>query len=187
MTRGFRAVGGGVAVDLDSDEAEILRAMAALVLEMVEAPPEKDEFERILGIGESTETPEDPVLARLLPDAYSGDDADLSGEFRRFTEDGLRLHKRENAQSLMDALPASGGGRVELDPAGGHAWLKSLNDVRLTLGTRLGIDEETQDAYMRGEDAVPEADATAMHLYAWLGELQETLVEALFEAGPEGS
>ncbi|MUL40111.1 DUF2017 domain-containing protein [Streptomonospora sp. PA3] len=182
MTRGFQAVGGGVAIDLDPDDAEILRAMAGLVLELVDPPPEKDEFERIVGIGTSTEKPDDPVLARLFPDAYSGDEADSSADFRRYTEDGLRLHKRENARSLMEALPASGGGRVELDLGTAHAWMKSLNDVRLALGTRLGIDEETQEAYQRGEAAVPEADATAMHLYDWLGVLQESLVQALFDA-----
>ncbi|GAB3446160.1 DUF2017 domain-containing protein [Streptomonospora sediminis] len=176
-----------MAIDLSSDDAEILRAMAGLVLELVEPPPEKDEFERILGIGDSTEKPDDPVLARLFPDAYSGDHADASGDFRRFTEDTLREHKRENARSLMDALPASGGGRIELDRAGAHAWLKSLNDVRLALGTRMGIDQEAHDAYLRGEAAVPEADATAMHLYDWLGVLQESLVQALFEGHRPGA
>ncbi|GAA4959090.1 DUF2017 domain-containing protein [Streptomonospora halophila] len=188
MTRGFRAAGGGVAVDLDAEETEILRAMAGLVLELVEEPPEKDEFERIVGIGANTEKPDDPVLARLFPDAYSGDDADpsSSADFRRYTEDGLRLNKRANARSLIEELPAGGGGRVELDSGGAHAWLKSLNDVRLALGTRLGIDEEAHDAYLRGEAVVPESQAAALHLYDWLGMLQESLVEALFDVRREG-
>ncbi len=33
--------------------------------------------------------PEDPVLARLLPDAYR-DDPEAAGEFRRYTEPALR-------------------------------------------------------------------------------------------------
>ncbi|MBB5997504.1 DUF2017 domain-containing protein [Streptomonospora salina] len=186
MAFGFRAAaGGGVVIDLDSDEADILRAMGGLVLDLVEAPPEKDEFERIVGIGANAEKPDDPVLARLFPDAY-GDDAGAAGDFRRYTEDGLRLHKRENARRILDALPADGGGRVDLDAGGAHAWMKSLNDVRLALGTRLGIDEETHDAYLRGEDAVPETDAAAMHLYDWLGMLQESLVEALSDAAEGG-
>ena len=40
--------------------------------------------------------PDDPVLARLFPDAYE-DDGEAAGEFRRYTEMGLRDGKREAA------------------------------------------------------------------------------------------
>ena len=74
-----------------------------------------------------------PVLARLLPDAYR-DDPDAAGEFRRFTESGLRSGKAQCAQTLLDTLPASGG-RVKLTSQEAEAWLRSLNDVRLALGS----------------------------------------------------
>ncbi|MBV2367138.1 DUF2017 domain-containing protein [Streptomonospora nanhaiensis] len=185
MTKGFRPVRGGVTIDLDADEVEVLRSMAALVLDLVEPPPERDEFESIVGIGTSSTRPDDPVLARLFPDAYS-DDAESAGDFRRYTEDGLRRHKRENAQAVAAALPPRGGGRITLDLGDAHAWLKALNDVRLVLGTRLGVEEETFEAYLRGEYTVPESEAVAMHVYDWLGGLQETLVQALFGAGSKG-
>ncbi|WP_067973055.1 DUF2017 domain-containing protein [Nocardiopsis trehalosi] len=182
MTHGFRAVRGGVAADLDADEAAVLRSMAALMLDLVEPPEPQDDLAAMVGIGASSEKPDDPVLARLFPDAYS-DDGEAAGDFRRYTEDDLRRHKRDNAQAVLAALP-KGGGRVTLDLGDAHAWLKTLNDVRLTLGTRLGLDEDTYDAYQRGTLRPEPQDAARLAVYDWLGGLQETLVDALFGAGP---
>ena len=88
MTMGFRPAPGGAAISLDPDEAAVLRSMAAMLLGLIEEPRADDEFARIVGIGSETEPPKDPVLARLLPDAYTGD-AEAAGEFRRYTEDDL--------------------------------------------------------------------------------------------------
>ncbi|GAB3208321.1 DUF2017 domain-containing protein [Marinactinospora thermotolerans] len=188
MTMGFRPAPGGAAISLDPDEAAVLRSMAAMLLGLIEEPRADDEFARIVGIGSETEPPKDPVLARLLPDAYTGD-AEAAGEFRRYTEDDLRRHKRDNAQALVDSLPEAGG-EVVLDLAGGHAWLKALNDVRLALGTRLGVEEETYEAYLRGQaEPADEASAAALHVYEWLGALQDSLVHALSggdDGGPDG-
>ncbi|RCV49947.1 DUF2017 domain-containing protein [Marinitenerispora sediminis] len=181
MTSGFRsAPHGGVSIDLDRDETAVLRSMANLVLELVEPPPPQDEFAEMVGIGSSSEKPTDPVLVRLFPDAYSGD-AESAGDFRRYTEDGLRRHKRENANAMLAALPEAAG-RVVLGPVEAHAWMKSLNDIRLALGTRLGVEEESYQAHLRGErraDGDDAANTAAMHIYDWLGGLQETLVHAL--------
>ncbi len=101
MTIGFRpAHGGGVTIVLDADEVAVLRSMTALVLELVEPPEPKDEFSELVGIGGSSEKSDDPVLARLFPDAYNDDD-EAAGDFRRYTEDGLRRNKRENAETLL--------------------------------------------------------------------------------------
>ncbi|GAA3752612.1 hypothetical protein HDA32_004524 [Spinactinospora alkalitolerans] len=184
MTNGFRpAPRGGVTIDLDLDEAAVLRSMAGLILQLVEPPEPKDGLAELVGIGGSDTKPEDPVLARLFPDAYS-DDTESAGDFRRYTEDELRRHKRDNAQAMLVALPEAGGS-VTLDLADAHAWLKALNDVRLALGTRLEIEEETYDAYLRGEGQVDDADAAALHIYDWLGGLQETLLQALIGGGTD--
>ena len=58
--------------------------------------------------------PEDPVLARLLPDAYR-DDPEAAGEFRRYTEQDLRSGKVAAAQTVLATLPAKGG-QVRLGP-----------------------------------------------------------------------
>ncbi|MDS1270511.1 DUF2017 domain-containing protein [Lipingzhangella sp. LS1_29] len=189
---GFRGLrGGGVRIELDSEEATVLRSMAQLVLELVEAPEEQDELAAMVGIGSNSETPEDPVLARLLPDAYAKDGeegATAAAEFRRYTEDGLRQSKRANAAAMLASIPESGG-QVELDAETAQAWMKSLNDVRLILGTRLNVDEETltqreQDRQSRqgrrgggGEDA--EATEAALNIYDWLSGMQDSLIRAI--------
>jgi hypothetical protein len=120
--------------------------------------------------------PDDPVLARLLPDAYR-DDTEAAGEFRRFTEQELRSGKVAAAQTVLDTLPPDGG-RIELTDEDAQVWLRALNDVRLVLGVRLDISEDTAQ---RSQDLDP-ADPRAAYLwvYDWLTYLQETLVRALW-------
>ena len=91
--------------------------------------------------------PEDPVLARLLPDGYR-DDAEAAGEFRRYTEPALRSAKYQAAQEMLDTLPESGG-RIQLTQDQALSWLKALNDVRLALGVRLGVTEEFEEQWGR--------------------------------------
>jgi len=56
-----------------------------------------------------------------------------------------------------------------------QAWLTALNDLRLVLGTRLGV---TDDSLLEGlTENHPRAAELA--LYAYLSWLQEQLVEAL--------
>jgi hypothetical protein len=119
--------------------------------------------------------PDDPVLARLFPDGY-GDDPEAAGEFRRYTEPGLRSGKVAAARTVLATLPGTGG-RVRLSPGDAEAWLRSLNDVRLALGVLLGITED----YERELGDVDPADPRSAYLqvYDWLTYLQETLVRAL--------
>ncbi len=56
----------------------------------------------------SESPPDDPVLARLLPDGYR-DDPDSAGEFRKYTEPALRSAKYQAAQEMLDTLPDEGG------------------------------------------------------------------------------
>lgn len=171
MSLGFRRMWrGGVAVDLDYDEAAVLRAMARLVLSLVEPPEPKDGLDELVGIGGHSEAPQDPVLARLFPDAYA-EDAEAAGDFRRYTEDSLREGKRAGAEAVLDAVPEAGG-RVELDREQALVWLKSLNDVRLVLGTRLGIEED-------GRVNAATDDGSALHVYDFLTALQDSLVNAM--------
>ena len=59
----------------------------------------------------ATEAPDDPALARLLPDAYA-DDPEASGEFRRYTELGAarRRKRRSAADGARDPRPTAGRG-----------------------------------------------------------------------------
>jgi len=115
------------------------------------------------------------VLARLLPDAY-GDDAEAAGEFRRYTEQGLRSGKVAAARTVLGTLPSSGG-RVRLSAGDAEAWLRSLNDVRLALGVLLGITEDYESELGDVDRADPRS--AYLQVYDWLTYLQETLVRAL--------
>ena len=51
--------------------------------------------------------PEDPVLARLLPDAY-GDDPEAAGEFRRYTERACARARSPRPRTVLATLPGDG-------------------------------------------------------------------------------
>jgi hypothetical protein len=175
---GFRASSGGVTARFARPEAAIIRDLVGQVVELVVADmpaPDTDELAAMVGLSDSAEVPDDPVLARLLPDGYR-DDPEAAQDFRRFTESGLRSAKVESAQTLLQTLPA-GGGRVRLSPEQAEAWLRSLNDVRLALGVRLGV---TDDFDGLSEDVEADDPRFAyVQVYQWLAFLQESLVAAL--------
>ncbi|GGY96856.1 DUF2017 domain-containing protein [Streptomyces nitrosporeus] len=183
--------GGGAAVALDEVEIAILRSLAVQLLELIgpgDEPAEGEDPLAALFAEGPSEPPADPALARLFPDAYSNEDEELreaSSEFRRFTERDLRGRKREDALVVVRTLdtltPAGDGGAVlTLDAGECRHWLGALNDLRLTIGTRLEVDEEDE-----GQDGslyrLPDSDPRKpmVMAYLWLGALQETLIETL--------
>jgi len=174
----FRATSRGITARFARPEAAIIRELVAQVVELVAADMPtvgSDDLAALVGISDSAEEPDDPVLARLLPDGYR-DDPDAAREFRRFTESTLRSAKVETAQMLLETLPA-GGGRVRLSADQAEAWLRSLNDVRLAMGVRLGV---TEDFHEMIQDIGPDdARYGYAHIYDWLSVLQASLVEAL--------
>ena len=174
----FRATSRGITARFARPEAAIIRELVAQVVELVAADMPtagSDDLAALVGISDSAEEPDDPVLARLLPDGYR-DDPDAAREFRRFTESTLRSAKVETAQMLLETLPA-GGGRVRLSADQAEAWLRSLNDVRLAMGVRLGV---TEDFHELIQDIGPDdARYGYAHIYDWLSVLQASLVEAL--------
>ncbi|MCH0540495.1 DUF2017 domain-containing protein [Streptomyces sp. MUM 203J] len=201
MSGNFEALtGGGAAVQLDEVEVSILRSLAVQLLELIgpgdEPAKGEDPLAALFQDGPS-EPPSDPALARLFPDAYGdpgvtgaspGQEAELrarSSEFRRFTENDLRARKRADALAVvhsLDTLARGGGGgaggRLELTTDESRHWLGALNDLRLTIGTRLDVtDEDESGELYRLPDDDPRKPMVMAYL--WLGILQETLVETL--------
>ncbi|MEO3829298.1 DUF2017 domain-containing protein [Actinomadura sp. B10D3] len=165
----------GVRVRLETEETALVRALMEQLLALLGDAPDADGELASIGISENTTAPDDPVLARLFPDAYR-DDGEAAGEFRRYTEMGLRDGKREAAETVLGALRQEGTDAV-LDEKQAQAWLRALNDVRLALGTRLDI---TEDWYEQAESMDPrDSRAPMFAAYDWLTMLQESLVRAL--------
>ncbi|MEU9317557.1 DUF2017 domain-containing protein [Streptomyces sp. NPDC048295] len=184
--------GGGAAVALDEVEIAILRSLAVQLLELIgpgDEPAEgADPLAALFAEGPS-EPPTDPALARLFPEAYGDEDSELraaSAEFRRFTENDLRTRKRDDALAVvrtLDALTVAGDGSAVLELTGDECrnWLGALNDLRLTIGTRLEVSDqdggESDSSLYRLPDTDPRKPMVMAYL--WLGALQETLVETL--------
>jgi hypothetical protein len=114
------------------------------------------------------EAPGDPSLRRLTPPAYD-DEADEKG-YREIMGSEL-LDGRLEALELLAAT--AGNERLSTDEA--EAWLRALNDLRLVLGTRLNVREDSLLARIDSDDP----DAAGLAVYAYLSWLQEQLVEVL--------
>ena len=192
MTEGFQPRRkGGVVATFSGFEADLLRSLASQLIELLRneaAVPhaDADPLEALLDFTGPTTAPDDPVLARLFPTAYTEDD-EAAGEFRRFTETELRGGKADNAAAVIDTLEDAGlptqlEGEamtidVELDHGGAMQWMKSMTDMRLALASRLDITEGDEDYW----DSLPDDDPRVhVHdIYDWLGFLQESLVRAV--------
>ena len=161
-------------------EREVLVNLTEQIIELLAERVDHhndDPLAAMVGITAHDTPPDDEVLLRLLPNAYA-DQVDAS-EFRRYTESTLRQKKQAHAMAMRMHLKAAIDGVVELDHDSANAWLGAMNDVRLALGVRLKVEENTHqelellapDDPMRGVYAV----------YSWLGWLQESLIDALMD------
>ena len=179
----WERVGDTVTTKIDRQESAVLRGMVGQLDEMLrarqsEAP--QDELAELTGIRTGPATaPDDPILSRLLPDFHrleddsSKGDRDSAAALRSLHEPELLDVKTGAAGVVLDTCPP-GGGPVKLSLEHAEAWLSALNDVRLALGTTLGVSEDMPDD-------LPDDDPRAPHLGVshWLTWMQESLVSAL--------
>jgi hypothetical protein len=180
---------GGVRVGLDDPEVVLLAGLvgqvrALLVAELPEGLVDgtADPLQALTALRTTQLTaPDDPVMLRLLPDAYR-DDPDASGEYRRLMDADLRLQKAAALERILDDLSDGGvrkGGelRVQLDDAAAQQWLYGINDVRLALGTTLDVKED-----MEAERAALEPGSQRdlqLGIYDWVTWLQDAIVRAV--------
>ena len=161
MARAFRRTSKGVEARLDDDEADLLRGLVVHVDQLLDQDP---------ACG-------DEVLARLFPDGYR-EDAEAAAELRSLMQDDLVAGKRAALATITATLAERGAkGRLQLDDDQAEQWLTALNDLRLTLGTRLGVTEEMYDDI--GAGTRHDVEEQMLDVYGWLGWLQEHLVESL--------
>ncbi len=166
-----RSASGKVTLTLSNDERVLLvdlyRQMHSL-LETPDVPAEADPLAALVGLDGPTKEPSDPAIARLFPNAYL-DDQNAAQDFRRFTEPDLRNEKRQNLDVVSGSLEHELS-QFELTEQEISAWLKSLNDLRLVLGVRIGITDDYREELV--EDP-------GFHLYDYLTYLQGSLIDAL--------
>ncbi len=120
----------------------------------------------------------DPVHVRLFPSGYA-DDADPvdATDFRALTEAALRAERITRVEQCRAELSAHRspwrGSEVRLDAEAADRWMRVLNDIRLTVGTRLGVSDEEDYHLQRGDPQLRDR----AH-YVWLTALQDLLVQA---------
>jgi len=171
---------------MDAHEAAVLRSLVSSVTGLLEeraSSAPTDELAALTGMRTgNSEPPDDAVLARLLPDFQRADpDAPSDDPERGNVNSGLRsLHEPDIIDEkiaagavILRTVPADGG-KVALTPEQADAWLAGLNDIRLALGTNLGIDADTPDELEEGDPRAPHLD-----VYHWLTWMQDSLVQAL--------
>jgi hypothetical protein len=145
-----------VRVQINQAEREVLVQLLTQLDELLDdgLPEPQDPLALLVGLtgledsGPAPQTPQDPAVARLLPDA-NRDDPELAGEFRRLTEYSLRSRKRTGARTAAAAL--SRPEPVHLDHEEALCLLKAMTDIRLVIGERLELrtDEDAEKLHDR--------------------------------------
>lgn len=123
--------------------------------------------------------PEDAVLARLLPEGST--DAEQAAQFRRLAEGSLRDSKiadLRTARMLLEGTP------LRLTDEQAPIFGRALNDIRLTLSVRLGIEDQDDAARvheMATKSQVKTTETFMAEIYTFVTWLQETLFSAMLD------
>ena len=180
-SEGFKRHGSNSYVaQFAENEREILINLAEQIIELLAERVDhghEDPLAAMVGITSHDAPPEDEVLHRLLPNAYA-DQVDAS-EFRRYTELDLRAKKSAHAMTMRMDLKDSPDGIIEVDHESANAWLGAMNDIRLALGVRLKVQENSHEDL---EILAPDDPMRGVYaVYSWLGWIQESLIQALMD------
>ena len=140
---------GGVHITIDPSLRDLLASLAGQLRELIDDPEAQD----------------GPGLARLFPPASMDDPMEALG-FEQLMGEALRAGKRESASVVQATANAS-----HLDPEQTLAWMRCLNDIRLVVGTRLDVAEDTDFEELFRDPLTEQAAIT----YAALTELVEML------------
>jgi Domain of unknown function (DUF2017) len=149
LPRQIERDGDGVRLNFDARELLLLRELL-------------DELAVLLA------DPDDPALRRLFPPAYS--DRESDEHYRSLVRGQLVAGRQEAMRAMRASL-----GQEQLSAEQADSWLRVLNDLRLMLGTRLDVSEETDFEAVDLNDA----GGRELAVYGYLSWLQEQLVEAL--------
>lgn len=148
----------GYQLRIPSGERDLLRELAGQLRELLsEADPGSE-----------------PAMTRLFPAAFL-DDREAAAEFDAIVHDDLMEQRVRAIDTMERTLEASRLSEDEL-----VAWLATINDLRLVLGVRLGVTEESVPEDFEGD----ETSERAFAVYHYLSFLEEDVVAALSGSGP---
>lgn len=160
---------GTVRVRLDRDEAAVLAQLGQQLRELL------DEAD-----------PADPAVERLFPRAYLDPTEDRAEqEWQAMAGSDLLASRLDALDRLLEDVGVESAGqqggvvRFHLDSEGEALWLGVLNDLRLALGSRLGVTDDGRERSAPDEQA-----ATALAVYDWLTALQARLVDLALDGTP---
>ncbi|MHB1445251.1 MAG: DUF2017 family protein [Acidimicrobiales bacterium] len=142
---------GDYALSLPEQERELLRSLPGQLIDRLEAGPDE------------------PDLVRLFPPAYPRDeDQKAEQEYRGLMGADLLDRHKEALKVMAATMDAE-----RLDEEQMAAWLRSLNELRLVLGTRLDVSED--------QIPPPPGDprASGFALYSYLSWLQGQVIDAM--------
>jgi hypothetical protein len=128
-----------------------------------------EQLRDLLTMGDPTT---DEALRRLFP-APTADDEAMNAEYERLTRGDL-LEERLAALETMERT--LGADRITEDEL--VAWLSAINDLRLVLGVRLDV---TEDTTVEDYASLPDDDPTVQMytVYSYLTFLEDQVVGAL--------
>ncbi|MDP9832744.1 MULTISPECIES: DUF2017 family protein [Trueperella] len=211
MLTAFRIARGGYLAHIDDDERRVLAGLVKDTVWLLGSDVDHEAERRsqtvdpddplaqleadVVDIADAIATegepraraPYDVVVEQLLPDM--SEDPDEAATLRELTETSVASQKIENLVTVYQGLEsARGGGDVLVANEDAPAWMSALNDVRIVLAARLGInDEESSEAvaervrpFQHGESsAEPSTDDVLAIVYSMSTWWQDSLVTAV--------
>lgn len=140
MQQRFRAAQGGIDVDLSADEKSFLTGLLDLLAGLPRAG-------------------DDPASQRLRVPVYL-DDPESNEEWWRLMGEELMAARNTDRRVFQRALSDRGPGHLTDEEA--DAFLRVLNEGRLALGARFGLEVEED------HDRLPEEQRNIMDYLGWL-------------------
>jgi hypothetical protein len=151
-----RTRAGDFIVDLRKADRELLRSLADQLRETLTGTPPSD----------------DPAVARLFPPAYP-DDPLRNLDYEHLAADDLMRGRLEGLAVLQRTADAKRISEADL-----LMWMRTVNDARLVLGTRLDVTEESEFDDFAGDTKASFA------VYTYLGAVVASIVDALGDPSP---
>ncbi|MFT5124242.1 MAG: hypothetical protein ACI9TH_001828 [Kiritimatiellia bacterium] len=156
----LRKKGDKIEIAFVKEEIEILQNLPDQLREIIENP----DFTR-------------DAARRLFPPG--SEDPEVQLDYMEVAADSIREHKLANLDGFLETLQAPrkhfGLRFVTLTPEQVDFWIGFLNDMRLMIGTDIGVDSGTW-----GDDIDwGEVEDLRIRIYGYLSYLQSALLEAL--------